>query len=139
MTLNADTEAREEEEIRQQVRQLSDPLRAEFHRQFKRRYRDPDTYATLNYLLLAGLHHFYLGRWIRGSINLSLFLIGILLLFSPLLFLGIVLMIGVTVIELYALFHSQLIVQRENNRIMRRILQELQTSPSPPPPAPTNL
>ncbi|HEY0731357.1 MAG TPA: hypothetical protein VGD33_02965, partial [Chitinophagaceae bacterium] len=87
--------------------------------------KDPDTYATLNYLFIAGLHHFYLGKWVRGLVNLSIFLFGVLLLFTGLALAGVFLLIVITVVELKALFKSQTIIQEYNNDIMDAIYREV--------------
>jgi len=65
-----------EEHIRKLVRELPDEKRLLFFQQAEKNLKDPDTYATLNFLLVAGLHHFYLGQWGRGSINLFIHLCG---------------------------------------------------------------
>jgi TM2 domain-containing membrane protein YozV len=113
----------EEEQLRELAAALPDEARLAFYQQLKRELRDPDTYATLNWCFLAGLHHFYLGQWRRGLLNLAVFLIGVALLFSPLLWLGIALLVFISVIELWALFRAQIIIQHWNNQIMRRLLQ----------------
>lgn len=115
----------EEERIRRLVRRLPDDKRFAFFQQTERQLKDPDTYATLNYLFIAGLHHFYLGNWLRGLINLFVFLTGAVLLFTPFFFAGVLLIIIITLIELYALFKSQLIVQAHNNAVMQRIYREV--------------
>ncbi len=118
----------EEERIRGLVRQLPDDKRFVFFQEAEKRLKDPDTYATLNYLLIAGLHHFYLGNWLRGLTNLAIFLIGIVMLFTPMIIVGILLILTVSVIELYALFKSQIIVQAHNNAVMKKIYQEITSS-----------
>ena len=56
----------EEERLRKLVRELPDDKRLQFFQQVETDLKDPDTYATLNFLFIAGLHHFYLGKWFRG-------------------------------------------------------------------------
>ncbi len=107
------------------VRQLPDAQRFVFFQEAEKRLKDPDTYATLNYLFIAGLHHFYLGNWLRGVINLTVFLVGVVMLFTPMIIMGILLIVAISVIELYALFKSQLIVQDYNNAVMQKIYQEI--------------
>lgn len=113
----------EEEQIREQVAALPDEQRKEFYQQLKPLLRDPDTYATLNWCFLAGLHHFYLGQWGRGLLNLLVFIVGATLLFTPLLPLGIAMLVLISVIELWALFRAQIIIQHWNNQLMRQLLQ----------------
>ena len=115
----------DEERIRQLVRELPDDKKALFFQQTAKNLKDPDTYATLNFLFIAGLHHFYLGNWIRGLINISIFFTGVLFLFTGLAVLGILLLIAISIIELKALFKAQLIVQDYNNGIMEAIYREI--------------
>jgi TM2 domain-containing membrane protein YozV len=111
----------EEERIRKLVRELPDEKRLLFFQQAEKNLKDPDTYATLNFLFVAGLHHFYLGQWVRGSINLFIFLAGVVFLFSGQVAIGIVLLIAISMVELRALFAAQTVVQDYNNAEMERI------------------
>ncbi|AEJ02522.1 hypothetical protein Nit79A3_2770 [Nitrosomonas sp. Is79A3] len=111
----------EEERIRKLVRELPDEKRLLFFQQAEKNLKDPDTYATLNFLFVAGLHHYYLGQWVRGSINLFIFLAGIVFLFSGQVAIGIVLLIAISMVELRALFAAQTVVQDYNNAVMERI------------------
>ncbi|SEQ13679.1 hypothetical protein [Nitrosomonas ureae] len=115
----------EEERLRKLVRELPDDKRLQFFQQVETDLKDPDTYATLNFLFIAGLHHFYLGKWFRGLVNLSIFLLGVILLFTPAVILGVFLLLAVTIIELKALFNSQIVVQEYNNDVMERIYRAL--------------
>ncbi len=111
----------EEERIRKLVRELPDEKRLLFFQQAEKNLKDPDTYATLNFLFVAGLHHFYLGQWVRGSINLFIFLAGVVFLFSGQVAIGIVLLIAISLVELRDLFAAQTVVQDYNNAVMERI------------------
>lgn len=113
----------EEEQLRELVAALPDEQRKVFYQQLKPLLRDPDTYATLNWCFLAGLHHFYLGLWGRGLFNLLVFLVGVALLFTPLILVGIALLVLISVVELWALFRAQIIIQHWNNQLIRRLLQ----------------
>lgn len=115
----------EEERIRRMVRELPDDKRLRFFRETEKQLKDPDTYATLNFLFIAGLHHFYLEKWIRGFINLGIFLTGMLMLFTSLAGVGLLLLIVITAVELKALFQSQTVVQDYNNGVMERIYREV--------------
>lgn len=115
----------DEERIRKWVRELPDDKRLQFFQQTEQALKDPDTYAALNYLFIAGLHHFYLGKWLRGFINLSIFITGTVLLFTQFTAAGLLLLIGITVIELKDLFYSQLVVQDYNNGVMEKIYRNL--------------
>lgn len=115
----------DEERIRKLVRELPDEKRLLFFKRAEKNLKDPDTYATLNYLFIAGLHHFYLGKWIRGSINLFIFLFGVVLLFTGFAFIGVLLLIVISLVELKALFRSQIVIQKYNNDVMEAIYREV--------------
>ena len=116
----------EEERLRIAVRALSDDQRLRFHEIANPRLRDPDTYAALNWSLLAGMHHFYLGRWLRGAATLLCFIGGVAALFSDALrWPAALVLFVILVIELSELFRSQSIVQNHNNHMMARVLEEL--------------
>lgn len=123
-TLRAEAVKDEEEALREKIRQLDDKQRQQFYGAYNKQLKDPDTYAVLNWLFLAGLHHFYLGRWARGMINLLLMLGGIAMLFfiPPL---GMLMILLVLVIELPALFRSQVIVADFNNQLAQGLLGEI--------------
>jgi TM2 domain-containing membrane protein YozV len=87
--------------------------------------KDPDTYAALNWLFLAGLHHFYLGRTGRGLVNLGVFAAGVAAIVFGAWVVGLVLILGVTAIELPALFRAERIVMDYNNRLTERLLREV--------------
>lgn len=111
----------EEERIRKRVRTLPDNKRLQFFKQAEQELKDPDTYAVLNYLFVAGLHHFYLGKPLRGTINLCLFITGAVMLFTGLAGAGLLLIIAITAVELRDLFNSQSVVQDYNNEVMEKI------------------
>lgn len=122
-----------EEALRQEEEQLRDEI-AKLNSEQKKRYyaleitqvKDPDTYAALNWAFVAGLHHFYLGKWQRGLVNLMVMLIGGLLYFSHLLPLfGGVMILLIFIIELPQLFNSQKIIHQYNNEIMKRLIKQV--------------
>lgn len=117
-----------EEELRLQVRELSDERRRVFYERAEKELKDPDTFAVLNYLFIAGLHHFYLGRWFRGLINLAVFSAGIYLMVLDQWKNGLIVIGIITVLELYALFRSQIIVKHYNNRISAEILDSIENT-----------
>lgn len=123
--LDLDAVKQHEEALRLQVRQLSDEQRKGFYHRFNQQMKDPDTYAVLNYLFVAGLHHFYLGRMSRGWGNMLAFGLGVVMMFSGLLWFGIAIIVGISVIELPALFQSEAIVMDHNNRLMESLLVQL--------------
>jgi len=112
--LQRDEVEEDERRLRDVVGGLPNDARAEFYRRYHRRVRDPDTYAVLNYLLVSGMHHLYLGKWIVGLLEFSAFVLSIVLLFF-LPALGILILLTVSCIELWALFRSQIIVMDYNN------------------------
>lgn len=114
-----------EERIRTWVRELPDEKRLLFFRQVEKDLKDPDTYAALNFLFIAGLHHFYLNQWVRGSINLFVFMTGIVFLLAGQVAIGIGLLIAISLVELKALFAAQIVVQDYNNAVMERIYREV--------------
>ena len=115
----------DEERIRKLVRELPDDKRLIFFKQIEKGLKDPDTYATLNFLFIAGLHHFYLGKWVRGLINIIIFFIGVFFVFAGFVGMGIFILIAISAIELKALFKAQLIVQDYNNEVMKMIYREV--------------
>lgn len=115
----------QEEHLRNLVRQLPDDKRLEFFRRSETTLKDPDTYATLNYLFIAGLHHFYLGKWVRGLLNISVFGLGLLLLLAGHVIVGGLIILAISTIELYALFNAQNIIQKYNNSVMQQIYNDL--------------
>lgn len=117
----------EEERLRALAAALPDAQRKAFYQESKRRLRDPDTYAVLNWFFLAGLHHFYLGKWEWGLLNLAVFTAGIVLMFIQSVWLGLGLILLVSAWELWALFRSQIIVQDWNNRLYRDLLERYRT------------
>ena len=116
---------KEEEAIRRRARDLPDMLRLEYHERLKKELKDPDTYASLNYFFLTGIHHMYLNKYVRGILNLVVLLVGLVMLalFTPL---GVLIIGFILVIELMALFRSQVVVKDHNNKICRRILDEIE-------------
>ena len=118
----------EEERIRAESLNLPAHERQLFHKQFNAKLKDPDTFAALAWSLPVGLHHFYLGKYLRGLLDIFIFFLGVVFCVSgePILItLGILLIIGVSLFELYSLFRSAIIVQDHNNQVMRRILAEV--------------
>lgn len=116
----------EEEQLREQITRLNSEQKKRYYALEVALVKDPDTYAALNWAFLAGLHHFYLGKWQRGLLNLVLMLIGALFYLSqlpPLLGSGVILL--VFIIELPQLFNSQQIIHQYNNDVMKRLLKQV--------------
>ena len=119
-----------EESIRRWVRELPDESREAFYKETEKALKDPDTYATLNYIFIAGLHHFYLGKWRLGLINTAIFWSGVALVFTRHFMLGIATITAITLFEFYELFRSQTLVQHHNNDVMERIYHDNYTAES---------
>jgi len=115
-----------EEALRLAVRELPDEKRKAFYECAEHELKDPDTFAVLNYLFIAGLHHFYLGHWFRGLINLAVFGGSVYLMYLGQWQNGLILFGIITLLELYALFRSQIIVKDYNNNTSSDILASLQ-------------
>lgn len=114
-----------EDSIRLLVRELPDNLRLIFFKESEKKLKDPDTYATLNYIFIAGLHHFYLGKWGRGLINILVFWVGVIILFTDYISVGVFILVAISIFELYELFKSQTIVQDYNNDVMEKIYHDI--------------
>lgn len=125
MLNQAEVDAREEE-LRLAIRELPDTKRKAFYERAEHELKDPDTFAVLNYLFIAGLHHFYLGRWFRGLINLAVFSGSVYLIYLGQWRNGFIVFGIITALELYALFRSQIIVKNYNNNTSSEILGSIQ-------------
>lgn len=123
-TLRTEVVKEQSEQLREKLRQLDDKTRFEYYQKYEKALKDPDTYAVLNWFFLTGLHHFYLGKMTRGLVNLGLMLLGIFLLTEAPGW-GLILILGVVVIELPALFRSQVIVENQNNLLGFTILDQI--------------
>ena len=81
-TLKSEEVEQKEDELRSEISALNEEHRKSFYKSFSNNLKDPDTYAVLNFFFITGLHHFYLGNHIQGTINLSGLLAGVILI-SP--------------------------------------------------------
>lgn len=124
LTVSVAEAQKEEERLRERVRALDDAKRRRFYDEVDRRLRDPDTYAVLNWMFF-GLHHFYLGRWLRGAINLMILALGVFLIIGGLVSAGIALIAALSIVELLQLFRSQVIVADYNNAVQAEVLEDL--------------
>ena len=128
----ADLLAVEEERLQEAVDALPPDARRQYFDLANEAFKDPDLYATLAYVFISGLHHFYLGRWGRGLMDLGLNVLGIGLVVTGAVMgnfviaaVGAVLVIGVAVVELKHLFQSQTIVRQYNLDRQREILASI--------------
>lgn len=118
---------KEENNLRNKIQELSDDNKKIFYLKIEKEIKDPDTYAVLNWLFIAGIHHFYLKKWLNGTINIVVFSIGMLLLFADndIFFgIGIGMLLSLFIVELIQLFKSQLIIQYYNNQVTKRLLDK---------------
>ncbi len=123
LTLRKEEVANREEAIRKRVAALEPSLRKTYFQRVGKQLKDPDTYAVLNYFFLTGLHHMYLGKWLRGFVNLIVLTVGVVLMFQG--YPGYWLVVFILAIELMALFRSEVIVNHHNNDVAERLLAEL--------------
>jgi len=126
--LNRQHLEQQQEQLRQQINRLPAEQRKQFYQAWEKQVKDPDSYAVLNYLLLAGLHHFYLHKWLRGAVNLLVSLVALLLLLFGVWSLGLCLLVAISLIELPALFRANLQVLAYNNQKMQQLLEQVQHS-----------
>ena len=120
----------QESELREQIRDLSPAQRAVYGKLETDGLKDASRYLTLNCLFALGVHHFYLGRWLRGTVNLMLTLAGLwLLFFSDTAWYGVLMLIAVVLIEIPQLLNARLLVRNRNNQIMRDCLWLARQSP----------
>lgn len=126
--MGMDEALQKEESIRVRVSLLDDSKRKLYYARLNKALKDPDTYAVLNWIFLAGLHHFYLKKYVRGIVNLVLFLIGIALLVNKFYLYGSIVIGTILITELYELFFSQTIILDYNNQISEQLLSELDDS-----------
>ncbi len=126
LNLKKDLVEYESQRLKERVRELNDDQRRHYFNLLEPALKDHDTYAVLNYLLLPGLHHFYLGKFFRGSLNLIILLTGTLLIFfTKYVFVGTLIIFFILIVELLALFRSQVIVMNHNNHLSKEILESI--------------
>ena len=123
---------RDEETLRVQLESLSDGERLVFYERAQQAFKDPDTYATLSYLWVSGLHHFYLKRWQRGLADVGVNLLALGLVIAGIAFSswilglsGVGLWVVCSALELRFLFKSQSVVRDYNLVQQRAILESL--------------
>jgi TM2 domain-containing membrane protein YozV len=124
--LNAEEVDRQEEDLRLRARELPEEARKRYFKQFKKEMKDPDTFAVLNWFFLSGLHHMYLGDFVRGAINLALMVWVVIMLVTPFWPVGVVIAFVILALELMALFRAQTVVANHNNQVAEEILDALE-------------
>ena len=116
-----------EELLRKQVNALPENQRKEFYHRQSQKLKDPDTYATLNWFFLGGIHHCYLGKYAIFSLELILLavsLIGLALEHTN----AYVILSLLTIYELPQLFFSQKIVRLHNYKLSCEIFSHVRKS-----------
>tara|TARA_S200000501_G_C20793638_1_gene730705 strand:- start:584 stop:1033 length:450 start_codon:yes stop_codon:yes gene_type:complete len=125
-TLKSEEVEQKEDELRSEISALDEEHRKSFYKSFSNNLKDPDTYAVLNFFFITGLHHFYLGNHIQGTINLSGLLAGVILILGGIdgpWVLGLSIIMLIILVELPALFRSQIIVKNYNNLLSEQTLK----------------
>lgn len=114
----------EEHELRDSIRALPATQRRRYDLLEARLLKRPSTYLRLNLLFPLGLHHFYLGRLIRGLMNLSLTLIALFLLFyTDFIAYGWMVLLATILLDIPQLMNARLLVHSRNNQIMADCLK----------------
>jgi TM2 domain-containing membrane protein YozV len=121
----------EEHELRDSIRALLASQRRRYDLQEARLLKRPSTYLRLNLLFPLGLHHFYLGRMIRGLMNLSLTLTALfLLLYTEFIAYGWMVLLATILLDIPQLMNARLLVHSRNNQIMAECLKRASQSGS---------
>ncbi len=116
----------EENELREQVRNLEPELRQQYLMLESRWLRSARTYRLLNWLFPLGINHFYLHRWLRGGLNLLLTLAAVYLLAnSPDIFHGLLVLLSLLLIEIPQLINSRHLVHSRNNEIRQQCINRV--------------
>lgn len=114
----------QEELLRNKINALSDEQKKIFYRQQSKLIKDPDTYASLNWMFLGGVHHFYLRKYKIFALEISLLTISIISLIAGF-DLAILILVAMTLYEAPQLFFSQKIARQYNYDVSERIYNEL--------------
>ncbi|CAM3173431.1 hypothetical protein [Vibrio rarus] len=113
-----------EEQLRKQVKLLPESQKKEFYRSQSQQLKDPDTYATLNWFFLGGIHHCYLGKYALFILELVLLitsLIGLALSYS----IALIILALLIIYELPQLFFAQKIARQHNYKLSCKIFNEI--------------
>jgi len=125
------THEQREEAVRERVNRLSEAGRERFYQEAHDRLKDPDTYAATNAVFFGGIHHFYLGRWQRGVLDVALLVGAMAAFFAGRWMLGTGLAVGLLLIELPYLFMAQRIVRQYNLAIQEEVLDRIEKGGRP--------
>lgn len=110
--------------MRKQVSSLPESQKKEFYELQSKKLKDPDTYATLNWFLIGGFHHCYLGKYALFALELILLTVSIidLTLGRPSAFIILSLLV---IYELPQLFFSQKIARHRNYKLSCKIFNKV--------------
>tara|TARA_Y100000588_G_scaffold210270_1_gene224243 strand:+ start:74452 stop:74922 length:471 start_codon:yes stop_codon:yes gene_type:complete len=120
---------KDEENFRKEINSLSNESRKEYFTKLNKKIVDPDTYATIIYLLYVGaLHHLYFKEYKLFFMEAPFILIGYGLFFSTnesLSIVGFFILFAIYIIECPNLFFSQKIARIKNLDIGVNIFSEM--------------
>jgi hypothetical protein len=120
---------KDEENFRKEINSLSNESRKEYFTKLNKEIVDPDTYATIIYILyVGGLHHLYFKEYKMFFLEAPFILIGYGLFFTgneSLSTLGALILFTVYLIECPNLFFSQKIARIKNLEIGVKIFSEM--------------
>jgi len=124
--VNSESLRLEENQLKEKIALLDAEQKKRYYLLESQQVKDPDTYAALNWAFLAGFHHFYLGKWLWGLIDLSLMAFGFLLFYiTDNFWIGFGVLFFVFIIELPQLLNSQNIIHQYNNQLMRNLIEQI--------------
>ncbi|ASM97619.1 hypothetical protein [Vibrio vulnificus] len=126
MRMFESTEQLEENEelLRKQVNLLPEVQKKEFYNRQSKQLKDPDTYATLNWLFLGGFHHCYLGKYGLFALEITILLVsvvGLVLGHSS----ALLILMLLVIYELPQLFFSQKIARQHNYDLSCKIFNDV--------------
>ncbi|EHU4917122.1 TPA: hypothetical protein RQJ98_004473 [Vibrio vulnificus] len=126
MRMFESTEQLEENEelLRKQVNLLPEVQKKEFYNRQSKQLKDPDTYATLNWLFLGGFHHCYLGKYGLFALEITILLVSVVGLVLGHTSALLILMLLV-IYELPQLFFSQKIARQHNYDLSCKIFNDV--------------
>ncbi|MGM0633840.1 MAG: hypothetical protein ACQETO_11805 [Pseudomonadota bacterium] len=113
----------EENELREQIRTLPETARRRYLELESGALKSAGRYRMMNLLFFTGLNHFYLRRWMRGTLNLGAFAGGLLLMTHDASRLyGMLVLVTLLIVEIPQMLNARLLVHSRNNRIMQECL-----------------
>ncbi|WP_108946735.1 hypothetical protein [Shewanella halifaxensis] len=114
----------QEEQLRSRVNALTTEQKKNYYRQQAVQLKDPDTYASLNWLCLGGFHHLYLKKYRLFAIEFSCLIIAIIGLCLGFHY-AVYLLIAIAIFELPQLFFSQKIARQYNYQVSSELLKKI--------------